>query len=151
MDWEPLILVALIVAIVYAVRKRLQDRHVQRRPRKPKPQVMSEKEIEDRILNMTPEQERELEIQRMHYKIAPEWYLLDPSLQDALLYELAPRTIVKNGKATTEAQAAKFIETLRAHPRTAKIEHRLTHRSARSLSKSKESFRKNSGTGYRKK
>lgn len=141
MDWEPIFLVVLIVVIIYAVRERIRKRQ----PRKPKPRVMSEEEIQARILNMTPEQQRELEIQRMHYKIAPEWYLLDPALQEALLNELAPRTIVKNGKATTEGQAALFIETLRAHPRTVKIERRLTCRSERALNKDVRSFRKDTG------
>jgi len=146
MDWELLILVALIAAIVFAVRERIKGHHREQRKRKP----MSEEEIQARIQTMSPELEKEVEIQRMHYKIAPEWYLLDPSLQNALLNELAPRTVVKNGKATTEAQAALFIETLRAHPRTVKIEHRLTHRSARNLKQKEDAFNKDSGTGYRK-
>jgi len=154
MDWELLILVALVAAIIFAVKERIKGHHREQRKRKPaKPKVpeMSEEEIQARIENMDPEQEREVELQRMHYKIAPEWYLLDPRLQNALLNELAPRTVVKNGKATTEAQAALFIESLRAHPRTAKIEHRLTHRSARSPgNKNEGTFNKDDGMGHRK-
>jgi hypothetical protein len=126
-----LFLIALIAAVVYSIRRRIQAHGTET----PKEKKVSEREIEQRIRRMSPQQQRELEIHRMRYKSSAMWHLIDPKLQAALLNQIAPRWIARNGRAVTEAQAEAFLESLRSHPTTAKIEDRLNRRASRPLRK----------------
>jgi hypothetical protein len=148
MSWESIFPIVLLIAIIYAVKERLQDRAAYRAKKNQAPAfpAMPEQEVQQHLENLSEDQKRQVQLQQMYYRSAPEWYLLDPALREAILSEFAPRVVVKNGKATTEDQAARFVARLRERPETSRIEYRLTHRTARSLPKSQGSYNKNGGS-----